>query len=957
MRDRAGRKTYLDYDELKRPVRLQDAMGQSVSLDYDLAGNVSQVTDTAGRETSFVYDGSDRLIRKTYPDGTSEENSYDKTNNVLVHRTARGKVTRIFSDENSNVTRVDYPSDPDVTIKYDSLNRPYEMTDATGTSRFGYDQLGYLTSVDGPFANDVVTYAYDGRGRRTGVQIDNATLMNASYDAKGRLAQLTSIAGVFTPTYIGDSDLISSVMLPNQTHTSYGYDALLRLTDLQNATSTNGNISQYTYGYEATGYEHRDMLTSILSQVEANPAQGTNFGYSGGNQLTSEVTAEGGQTVRSRTYGLDAMNNRIIGQSVDSSFSSQFTYAINALNQTIATQGTITNSNQGTTTNVATQLRYDASGNQTAVVSGQGGAQYTYDDADRLISVVTLSQETGAKQHKSEFVHDGAGRVRIDREYTWNSINNSWQPQKETRYIFDGMDVVQERDGQNHIVATYTRAGNIGGVLARTVPQTNGPAQSYYYHYDGRGNVVQLTDANQQVVARYAYDAFGGELSRNGPQSDQPFRYQSKIWRAGLYDFGLRFYNPGMGRWLTRDPLREIYGGLNLYSYCAQNPLALTDEYGLCITNAEKALLFVAGVAVAIVAPGVALEYILFAGVAASVSGGVHAYNNGGNTSAIAKGAFVGGMEGMASMASGIEAGYILAPAVAAGAGLLNRPSNNNCFVAGTPVLMADGTTKPIEQVKAGDYVLSRDIATDKTEAKSVKRTFQNHTLATLVLTFSDGTHVETTPGHPFYVDGQGFMLAGELGIGTSIVTRAGPSVQLTSIERHNLPATIYNFEVEDTHTYFVGEVGLWVHNQSYLTKRADAAADRHGGEAGGPIVDRNGVVVPDQYTFPNRRSAIRAGTEIAGDLGSDAIPFRARDFRGGSDWMTREKMVGGEKVIGSPMRMGSMNTEYARDKNTLNGGIHWADHFTGHPRYGDGPHVNVYIAGRNFHLWYPETR
>ncbi|HEY3282154.1 MAG TPA: Hint domain-containing protein, partial [Armatimonadota bacterium] len=57
---------------------------------------------------------------------------------------------------------------------------------------------------------------------------------------------------------------------------------------------------------------------------------------------------------------------------------------------------------------------------------------------------------------------------------------------------------------------------------------------------------------------------------------------------------------------------------------------------------------------------------------------------------------------------------------------------------------------------------------------------------------------------------------ARELGIGTSIVTRAGPSVRVASITRHEAPAPVYNFEVEGTHSYFVGLLGqgLCVHHE-----------------------------------------------------------------------------------------------------------------------------------------------
>jgi hypothetical protein len=81
-------------------------------------------------------------------------------------------------------------------------------------------------------------------------------------------------------------------------------------------------------------------------------------------------------------------------------------------------------------------------------------------------------------------------------------------------------------------------------------------------------------------------------------------------------------------------------------------------------------------------------------------------------------------------------------------------------------------------------------------------------------VTLATGEKIDCTPEHPFYAAGSGFVEAKDLGIGT-IVTRAGPAVQVALVERHNSPATVYNFVVEDTHTYFVGTAngGVEVHN------------------------------------------------------------------------------------------------------------------------------------------------
>lgn len=104
------------------------------------------------------------------------------------------------------------------------------------------------------------------------------------------------------------------------------------------------------------------------------------------------------------------------------------------------------------------------------------------------------------------------------------------------------------------------------------------------------------------------------------------------------------------------------------------------------------------------------------------------------------------------------------------------------CFVAGTPILLADDTLKAIEQIEVGDLVVSREDETNVTTTKRVTDTIKRQAPATIVLTFANNEKIETTEEHPFYVEGKGFVKAGELGIGTSIVTRAGPSLRVLDI-------------------------------------------------------------------------------------------------------------------------------------------------------------------------------
>ena len=164
------------------------------------------------------------------------------------------------------------------------------------------------------------------------------------------------------------------------------------------------------------------------------------------------------------------------------------------------------------------------------------------------------------------------------QHFTWT--NNAWAPLDDTFLVYDGMNVVQERDGTNNTVkAMYTRGldmgGGIAGILCRSTSSGN-----FSFHYDGAGNVTQLTDSTGTTVGRYTYDAFGNTLEARGTAAaDNPYRFSTKAAVDGLYDYGLRFYAPSLGKWINRDSIREK-GGSNLYGFIGNKPTNSIDLHG-----------------------------------------------------------------------------------------------------------------------------------------------------------------------------------------------------------------------------------------------------------------------------------------------------------------------------------------------------------------------------------------
>lgn len=153
---------------------------------------------------------------------------------------------------------------------------------------------------------------------------------------------------------------------------------------------------------------------------------------------------------------------------------------------------------------------------------------------------------------------------------------------------------------------------------------------------------------------------------------------------------------------------------------------------------------------------------------------------------------------------------------IVSGSGVAVEVAAAACFVAGTLVAAETGM-KPIEEVQVGELVWARDPQTKEEGWKPVLQVQATPGKQVQELTFeaADGHRevVVATSDHPFWsLDDGGWDQAGHLDLGEVVDSQVGPMLLVESVPRPDR-TTVYNFEVADSHTYFVGESGLWVHN------------------------------------------------------------------------------------------------------------------------------------------------
>jgi hypothetical protein len=132
------------------------------------------------------------------------------------------------------------------------------------------------------------------------------------------------------------------------------------------------------------------------------------------------------------------------------------------------------------------------------------------------------------------------------------------------------------------------------------------------------------------------------------------------------------------------------------------------------------------------------------------------------------------------------------------------------CFPAGTPVHTEYGI-KNIEDIQIGDLVWAYDEDTVTTTLQPVVDIMQNESDHTISL-YTETEVIETTAIHPFYTE-EGWKDASELKEGDKILTKEQEKVEIKKVEYNYEPKKVFNFEVANFHTYFVGLLALLVHN------------------------------------------------------------------------------------------------------------------------------------------------
>jgi RHS repeat-associated protein len=560
-----------------------DANDDPTTYTYTANGDANDVQDAKNNKTRYEYDKFGRLIRTTYADDSNEVFTYDKNSNVISRTKRNGDVINYEYDGLNRLRVKSRPGEPNIVYTYDIAGRVYDVNNAGAITKYYYDRIGRLVDVNDP-ANRLVSYEYDSRGLRMKLIYPDNSFITYEYDAESKLRRICNDSnGVLAEYSYDDLSRRTLLTLGNDANVVYEYDLANRLTKLTNHLADPNTL--------AFAYDNYDHVGNRLS-LKIGDANEQVYAYDPVYRLTYVDYNDGNDM----SFYYDALGNRwrtINGGTVN--------YQTNNLNQYTSVAGT--------------SYTYDDNGN----LAFDGQFRYYYDCESRLTDINDVNDAPVAS-----YAYDYLGR-RISR-----TIYGA--PNTTIKYAYDGDRIIAEYDGSGTLLRKFIYGPGIDEPICLVEVAENNAV--YYYHFDGLGSVVALSDVNSVLVERYTYDVFGRPTIRDANGTElaasafaNPYRFTGRAYDAetGLYYYRARYYDYATARFLQPDATGYT-GGLNLYSYCGNNPIVFVDPDGnlhFLVTGAIGAAAgFITNAGLTLYRGGSVTD-ALKAGAVGAVSGGV----------------------------------------------------------------------------------------------------------------------------------------------------------------------------------------------------------------------------------------------------------------------------------------------------------------------------------------------
>lgn len=471
--------------------------------------------------------------------------SYNRYGNLQEIVDPRGFSTQYQFDCLNRLEQITFPDGKAIRYSYDSNGTRIKMEDPHGITLFEPNEFGQVTKVTFPDGQSVA-YQYDMEGNLTKLTYPNGIAVEYSYDLSNRLESIKAPSGTTKFEYDEASNSIKKKTLPNGVSAEFQYYPSRKISHITHRKANGSLIEEIRYVYDENG--NRSKIEKVYKDKHSH----VNYTY-------------------------DKLN-RVIRADYSDGFFEAFSYdgAGNRQSKTTPRGVVLYEYDEENRLKKAgdTTYTYDAAGNLIEKSSPKYKTTYTYDFQNQLIAY-------SDRFNQVTFEYDGDGH-RISK-----TVNGS-----RTDYINDLVA------STNQVLCKQIK--NLGQKNKKTVLYVYGGSRisqsaegkTQFYLYDGmEKNVSALINTSGRVLNRYEYTAFGSSLleSQDVPNS---YKYCGEQFdkETGLIFLKNRYYDPEIGRFISKDPRRGTPGRpqtFNPYLYADNNPVNFTD-----LSNLEELPLF-----------------------------------------------------------------------------------------------------------------------------------------------------------------------------------------------------------------------------------------------------------------------------------------------------------------------------------------------------------------------------
>jgi RHS repeat-associated protein len=522
--DEVGDTTNLTWsDDGVNLTQVQDALGQTTSINYDNLNNITSTVNSANFQTEYFYEDflhPTLLTRSIDALGAETTYSYDADGNLLSITDPLNHTTTYGYDAYGNRTSMTNALNETTTYSYDAFGWLIgTVTPDNRVSHYSYNSAGYLVqsiqnydlnktqNQDNQY-NITTTYEYDFMGRQTKVIDTYSRQTSYEYDDNGRLLKTIDPDGnETTNSYNTLGQLVASTDTLGRI-ISYEYNAKGLLTKttnpagyvtrseynadgtLRESIDPDGNPTSYTY----------DDLKRMLSTTDAE-GNTTYTTYDAAGNVATNTDAMGNTT----TYTYDALGRQIKQTFEDGSYTETFYDGAGNQIQTKDAKGNATTNEFDELNRLKSST--DAKGNVTSYTYSSSGQQATV--TDPLGNVTSYAYDTLGRTVSVTF--PGGGNNSTTYDALGNVINSTDAKGETTTNAYDVLNrLVSSTDPGGHVTSyTYHAGGN-------RLTMTDGNGNTTTYRYNNLNQLVEETNALGKST-RFTYDVIGNTTSVSNP--------------------------------------------------------------------------------------------------------------------------------------------------------------------------------------------------------------------------------------------------------------------------------------------------------------------------------------------------------------------------------------------------------------------------------------------------------